>query len=116
MDNQNLIDMMQINNLKSLFNDGFEPFLISFYEDFELKEKELITAISNNQMDTVSKLAHSLKGSSLNMGALGLAGLCQKIEASSKAGDLSTVSATQKELSEMYPLIKAEFNRISSIH
>lgn len=116
MSNENLIDLTQINNLKSLFNDGFEPFLVSFYEDFEQKEKELIAAINNNQMDTIAKLAHSLKGSSLNLGALGLANLCQKIEAGSKVGDLSEVSVAQKELSEMYPIIKAEFNRISSIH
>ena len=111
-----LIDMTQINNLKSLFNDGFEPFLVSFYEDFESKEQELDAAVQSHQMESVSKIAHSLKGSSLNMGALGLANLCSKIEAASKTGATVDIDQAQRELKAMYPLIKAEFNRISSIH
>jgi len=111
-----LIDMTQINNLKSLFNEGFEPFLVSFYEDFESKEQELEAAIQSNQMDAVSKIAHSLKGNSLNLGALGLANLCGKIEVASKTGATVDIYDAQKELKAMYPLVKAEFNRISSIH
>lgn len=111
-----LIDMTQINNLKSLFNEGFEPFLVSFYEDFESKERQLDAAVQNNQMDTISKIAHSLKGSSLNLGALGLAKLCSKIEVASKTGATVDIYEAHKELQAMYPLIKAEFNRISSIH
>jgi len=111
-----LIDMTQINNLKELFNDGFEPFLVTFYEDYEKKEQELSTAIQSKQMDAISKIAHSLKGSSLNMGALGLANLCQKIEAASKHDDEIEIDEAFKELKAMYPVVKAEFNRISSIH
>jgi HPt (histidine-containing phosphotransfer) domain-containing protein len=111
-----LIDMTQINNLKSLFNEGFEPFLVSFYEDFESKEQQLDVAVKNNQMDMVGKIAHSLKGSSLNLGALGLANLCSKIEVASKTGATVDIYDAQKELKTMYPLVKAEFNRISSIH
>lgn len=113
---ETLIDMTQINNLKSLFNEGFEPFLVSFYEDFEAKEQQLDAAVQTQQMETVSKIAHSLKGSSLNMGALGLANLCSKIEIASKTGATVEIDQAQRELKAMYPLIKAEFNRISSIH
>lgn len=111
-----MIDMTQINNLKSLFNEGFEPFLVSFYEDFESKEQELDAAVKSHEMDKVSKIAHSLKGSSLNLGALGLANLCSKIEVASKTGATVEIDQAQRELKAMYPLVKAEFNRISSIH
>lgn len=114
--NEPLIDMTQINNLKELFSDGFEPFLVTFYEDFEKKENELFTAIQNNDMVSIAKIAHSLKGSSLNMGALVLANLCQKIEAASKNHEENTVNEAFKELKAVYPVVKAEFNRISSIH
>ncbi|MGE3319270.1 MAG: Hpt domain-containing protein [Candidatus Berkiella sp.] len=114
--NEPLIDMTQINNLKELFNDGFEPFLVTFYEDYEKKEQELATAIKGKQIDDVAKIAHSLKGSSLNMGALGLAKLCQKIETASKNDEETEVNQAFEELKAMYPVVKAEFNRISSIH
>lgn len=108
-----LIDQEQFNTLKSLFADGFPAFLDSFYVDFEKKEQELQLALDANQLETVAKLAHALKGSSSNMGALGIANLCQTLEAASKAGNLAEMKATNANLQQLYPVVKAEFIRIS---
>lgn len=111
-----LIDLNQVNNLKELFNEGFGSFLETFYLDFEKKEQDLLNALNNNQMDTVSKIAHSIKGSSLNMGASGLAVICESIEEAISQGNLEKTKEAYSQLHQTYPIIKDEFNKISSIH
>lgn len=108
-----LIDQEQFNTLKSLFADGFPAFLDSFYVDFEKKEQELQSALDANQLDAVAKLAHALKGSSSNMGAISMANLCHALETASKAGNLAETKATNTNLQQLYPVVKAEFIRIS---
>ncbi|HRE30349.1 MAG TPA: Hpt domain-containing protein, partial [Candidatus Berkiella sp.] len=111
-----LIDLKQVNNLKELFNEGFGPFLEKFYQDFEKKEQDLLSALNNNQMDTVGKIAHSIKGSSLNMGASGLAKICESIEEAISQGNLEKTKEAYTQLHQTYPKIKDQFNKISSIH
>ncbi|MCS5711419.1 Hpt domain-containing protein [Candidatus Berkiella aquae] len=111
-----LIDIKQVNNLKELFNEGFGSFLETFYLDFEKKEQDLLNALNNNQMDTVGRIAHSIKGSSLNMGASGLAIICESIEEAINQGNLEKTKEAFTQLHQTYPKIKDEFNKISSIH
>ncbi len=108
-----LIDQEQFDTLKSLFADGFPAFLDSFYLDFEKKEQELQSALEANQLDTVAKLAHALKGSSANLGAIGIANLCNTLETASKTGNVTELKATNANLQQLYPVVKAEFVRIS---
>lgn len=108
-----LVDQEQFDTLKSLFAEGFPAFLDTFYVDFEKKEQELQSALEANQLDTVAKLAHALKGSSSNLGATGIANLCQTLEAASKAGNLAESKTANTHLLELYPTVKAEFKRIS---
>jgi two-component system, sensor histidine kinase and response regulator len=64
-----------------------------------------ITAIkdgtANGDADAVKKAAHSLKGSSANVGALGMQQVCEKIEHAAAGGDL-------KPAIELMPLLEQE--------
>jgi HPt (histidine-containing phosphotransfer) domain-containing protein len=110
---ENLVDTEQLNNLKELFNKDFQPFLQKYFSDFEQTEQEMKVAFENNETVVLSKLAHFLKGSSLNMGAPDLANACSKIEVASKQGDLNELKAAYRELEQLYPRTKAEFTRLS---
>ncbi len=57
-------------------------------------------AIDNGDWDGASKLAHTLKGSSSNVGAQGFASLALKLENDSKNGDSSEALRTYRLLQD----------------
>ena len=66
--------------------------------------REMEHALQNNQMGKVFDLAHKLKSSSANLGAMSLSDLCRKME------DAKTVSADK--LDPLMALIQNEYNRV----
>jgi histidine phosphotransfer protein HptB len=108
-----LIDKAQLNNLKELFSEGFSEFVQTYFNDFESREKDLIKALENNELELAKKIAHALKGSSLNMGAIGLAEVCSKLEEASKQGKVDEANEKYKGLLEMYPKTKEAYKRLS---
>jgi HPt (histidine-containing phosphotransfer) domain-containing protein len=109
--NDDLIDVNQINNLKQLFNEGFKDFIERYFNDFEKKDAELKAAFLDKKMDSVRKIAHALKGSSLSVGATQLATLCAQIETASKAGNEEEALREYHEMQLIYPKIKEAFSR-----
>ena len=68
--------------------------------------RNLNTALTDNESDTVELLAHTLKGSSLNLGAGSLAKACGRLEKLSAGGDLANAEVLVK-------VIELEFVRLS---
>lgn len=108
-----LVDKEQIDNLKELFSDGFSDFIQTYFNDFETKEKDLVVAINASELDNAKKIAHILKGSSLNIGAIGLAKICSKIEADCKLGKVEEILQGYQGLKETYPKTKEAYLRLS---
>jgi len=107
-----LLDEEQISNLKELFGEGFEGIVSTYFEDFESKSQALDAALKSKDFDVVLKLAHSLKGSSLNMGATGLANVCFQVEMASKSSNFQRIEQQNLELQKLYPQTKAAFIQI----
>jgi len=61
------INQAQIAELKELMEDAFEDLVSTYVQDSEDKIKALSQALEAGASDDVGSLAHSLKGSSLNM-------------------------------------------------
>jgi HPt (histidine-containing phosphotransfer) domain-containing protein len=63
---------------------GKKPFYISMLRKFVSGQKfvavEILTALANNDRTTAERLAHTLKGTSGNIGATGLQQLAEKVE------------------------------------
>lgn len=104
-----IVDSEQVNHLRSLFDDGFEEFITTYFNDFEEKDTVLVSAMKSKKIDQVLKIAHSLKGSSLNMGALGLANACYQIEMASRRGNYDEMVKEYAELKKIYPKTKEIF-------
>ncbi len=109
-----LIDESQVKNLKELFNEGFDEFVLLYFNDFEKKETELFTSIQNNELDNTKKIAHALKGNSLNVGATALANKCIQLEEASIKGNLSDAFEYYQELEKIYPSVKQAYLHIVS--
>lgn len=109
-----LINEDQVRNLKSLFNEGFDDFVLLYFDDFEKKEKELEQTINNKDLDKIKKIAHALKGNSLNVGAIALADKCIAIEEASIKKNIEDILFHYNELEKIYPTVKQTYLHIVS--
>ena len=71
------IDHKVLCDLREIMEDGYLQLLDTFLEDSERRLSQLHQAKDAAELGMA---AHSFKGSSSNMGAVGLAGLCQELE------------------------------------
>ena len=90
MSDENILDATAIENLRSLGDeDGDDSFLREvigiFVEDTPVRLRELHTSFAAGDQATFTRAAHSIKGSSSNVGAKELCKLAQELEAESRA-------------------------------
>nr|WP_314875856.1 Hpt domain-containing protein [uncultured Pseudomonas sp.] len=71
------IDQRVLRDLQDVMEGGYQQLLEIFLEDSERRLSQLHCARNANELGMA---AHSFKGSSSNMGAVGLAALCQQLE------------------------------------
>lgn len=71
------IDHKVLCDLREIMEGGYLQLLDTFLEDSERRLSQLHQAKDAAELGMA---AHSFKGSSSNMGAVGLAGLCQELE------------------------------------
>jgi len=110
--NESLLDMKQVKNLQEAFQDGLKEFMNVYYKDFEQNESKLSVALQEKQLDSIAKLAHAMKGSSLNVGARSLAQVCDKIETAGKAGKFGDAQQEYQTLKTVYLQSKEAFNHL----
>lgn len=103
---EDLLDSEQIDNLRQLFSDGFDEFIQTYFSDFEKKEIELSLALKDKKIETIARIAHSLKGSSLNIGASTLAKACYALEVASKEGNIQKIMNEYDAIQKIYPKTK----------
>tara|TARA_R110002167_G_C12165294_1_gene602908 strand:+ start:154 stop:504 length:351 start_codon:yes stop_codon:yes gene_type:complete len=89
MSDENILDSTAIENLRSLGDeDGDDSFLREvigiFVEDTPVRLRELHTSFAAKDQATFTRAAHSIKGSSSNVGAKELCKLAQELEAESR--------------------------------
>jgi HPt (histidine-containing phosphotransfer) domain-containing protein len=82
--------------------------LIQLYQtEFNRSWKEIREAIRNNDYVSIRMLAHSLKGSSANLGFSGLRDISMELENASKSLDLQSIK-------NKLALLRAEYKRVNT--
>jgi len=80
----NLIDDDALNQLLEMDEDEQHEFsreiLQEFFEQLRVKVPQFDTLLANRDFDSLSKLAHFLKGSSAGVGALRIRQLCDQMQ------------------------------------
>ena len=69
--------------------------------------RQLQPLLDEKESDELRRAAHSIKGSSSNIGAMKLAGICQKIEDLAHSGDLANVAGLITDVETEYSSVKA---------
>lgn len=107
IDNNDLLNADMIGELKEILADDFAMLVNSYLDDAVRRMALLKNAIQDSDAEIIRNEAHSLKGSSLNLGALTLPEMFSKMEASGKDNQLESVA-------ELFSDIELEFSRVEA--
>jgi len=102
------LDIDALEMLKEIMEDEFSLLVNTFLTDALERIEQINTAITDNSAEDIRRAAHSFKGSSANIGAHVLQGICLTLETAGHDGDISQVS-------EMAVKIEEEFSIISQL-
>lgn len=109
------IDHKVLSDLREVMEDGYPQLLETFLEDSERRLSQLHEAKDASELGMA---AHSFKGSSSNMGAMGLAALCQQLEDRVRQQPLygieDLINRIDKEYREVQRFYRGERQRISA--
>lgn len=106
------IDRSVLESLRELQEEG-EPDIISelvqlFVEDTPPQLAALREAVDASDAQSVERIAHTLKGSCGNMGAVRMAKLCEELQGVGASGNLARVP-------ELLDQLEAEFELVSKL-
>jgi len=109
------IDLKVLSDLQEVMEDGYLQLLETFLEDSAQRLHQLHEAKS---ADELGMAAHSFKGSSSNMGAVGLARLCQQLEERVRTRPLygieDLINRIDQEYLEVQRFYRGERERVSA--
>lgn len=88
--------------------DVLAEVLSVFLDDAPRRVARLRTALGAQDADGVARDAHSLKGSTGNIGAKALQAICRAIEEHARARDLGAVAALIDDLDREFARVEAE--------
>ena len=110
------IDPEAINNLRELSPDD-DAFLIEiidiFLEDTPNRIAELESSLTSQDVEVFGRAAHSIKGSSSNLGATHLRAAAEKLESLSRSEGITNTDEMVAELKACFAVAKAELNKIA---
>ena len=113
---ESVMDKDMINNLKDMGADIFVELIQLYLEEAPNQIAEIRQLFASGNAKAMGEAAHSLKGSSLNLGANDLANICKQIELKGKRGDLSALEGLFDQLDQQYQEVQKELeHEIASI-
>ena len=90
-----VLDMSVVEELLSLVDDGdpelFIDLIQMFLDDGPCKVRAITEGLEEGDLDKVERAAHSLKGSSGNLGAILLQETCDRMQLASRKGQVDAV-------------------------
>ncbi|HKB91654.1 MAG TPA: Hpt domain-containing protein [Opitutaceae bacterium] len=108
--NSSPVDPESLQSLRDITpgDPGFLNEIITlFLEDTPARIAEISDCLAKGDGPTLTRAAHSLKGSSSNFGAEAFRLLAEKIEGMGKQGDFASIPPALEELKAEYERVKA---------
>ncbi len=85
------LDFATINMLRGIMEDDFDLLIDTFINDTRQRLQNLKDNCAQLSADEIKQEAHSLKGSSSNIGALVMSNLCLLVEEQARTGNLDGI-------------------------
>jgi HPt (histidine-containing phosphotransfer) domain-containing protein len=114
-----IIDPVAIENLRALNPDDGDAFLKDivgiFLEDTPQRIDELKKSLAAKDQPTFTRAAHSIKGSSSNLGAQKLRLVSEQLEHKSKQDGLANLESLVAQLEAEYGVVKDTLEKLVGI-
>ncbi|WP_421852770.1 response regulator [Marinomonas sp.] len=104
-----VIDESVLNDLKALLGDDFVLLIEAFFADGDsitASFEQMLNEGSEVDCESISRLAHSLKSVSQNVGAMTMSSMAAQLEQESRQGDVPELNAKLREILAMYQGVK----------
>lgn len=105
-----------LEELKDIMEEEFPLLLQTYLRESELQFQRIDEAWQAQELDDLRRSAHSLKGSSGNIGAEALAELCSDLERSAKFAEVDNVPSTMQALAGEFNAVKDVVTQIHQGH
>ncbi|GLS27697.1 Hpt domain-containing protein [Marinibactrum halimedae] len=107
------LDESVIDTLREIMGQEFNDLIQAYRIDCQTRISALKQELSEDNCDGVRRAAHSLKGSSGNVGASHMQELCLALETSAKNEDLSSAPEMIANIESEYQNIESDLNVIT---
>ncbi len=111
-----VLNPVLLDQIRSLDASGgdelINKIMCSYLESADNYIQKLEDAIMNEDTDSISRLAHTLKSSSANIGAETLSDIFKQFEVYGREGELANAKAMQENLLQHYQQVLAEIRKI----
>ncbi len=104
----NSINLTTLNELKEIMGDDFSELVTIFISDGNTQLDNLDTAIASSNAEDTRRIAHTLKGSSANLGIDTLSQMCKELEVCAADNNLSCANDLFNTISNEYNEVKVQ--------
>jgi len=105
------INFTKLDEMKSVMGDVFIQLIPAYLEQSDEMITEMPSLLDNSEMETLERYAHSMKSSSLNVGAETLSEIARELEDTTRnKGNSDTLSEMISAITAEYAKVKAELN------
>ena len=107
-----ILDQEKFNELKTIMGDAFSVLIETFNTDTQQNLANLRAEHTANNVDEVHRLAHSLKSTSANLGAMQLSEEAKTLEFEAKEGNLSNAASRIDKLDSLYLAVTQQIRQL----
>ncbi|MFC3609034.1 Hpt domain-containing protein [Stutzerimonas tarimensis] len=100
------LDQSTLRALREIMLEGFPLLLKTYLDDSETRLLALRQASASGEAEALRRTAHSLKGSSSNLGAVRLVHLCQLLEDLGRSGQLAAAAELVARVEEEFAVVR----------
>lgn len=106
------VDADTLSTLKEIMEDDFHGLIATYLDDSEMRIPQLRVQLAAADSEALRLTAHSLKGSSGNLGAVPLSELCFLVEQKAAQQQLDGLEETLDDIDEEYARVAAILSRL----
>lgn len=111
------VDMESLNELKEVMEEEYALLLETYLSDSIERIDRIKKSASDTDAEALRQAAHSLKGSSSNLGAVILTGLCREAEDMGRENSLQGIDPLVERIEQEYLLVKPILeDELSGLH
>lgn len=106
------VDAETLIMLKDVMEADFDTLITTYIDDVSVRIPQLKVALDSQDHEALRRGAHSLKGSSSNLGAQPLADLCLEVETLAKQGHIEGIELLLQQIDAEFDQVKSQLEAL----